>query len=58
MADKSTEEILRKYITSDDLTRFKWRILKYMCDMIGSTIHSLKRCYFTEPTLNSTSIRN
>jgi hypothetical protein len=34
MADETREEILRKYITAEDLTRFKWRILKYMCDMI------------------------
>jgi hypothetical protein len=31
--DGTPEDMYRKYINADDLTRFKWRILRYMCEL-------------------------
>ena len=33
MNEEAPEDMFRKYITTEDLFRFKWRILKYMCDV-------------------------
>ncbi|MBA3749419.1 MAG: hypothetical protein H0X03_00695 [Nitrosopumilus sp.] len=35
MSDEIIEELLRKFITTDDLFTMEWRILKYMCEMSG-----------------------
>ena len=33
MSEDTPEEMFRKYITTEDLFKFKWKILKYMCDV-------------------------
>ena len=33
MNEETPEEMFRKYITTEDLFKFKWRILKYMCEV-------------------------
>ena len=32
MVKETSKEMFRKYITPEDLFRFKWRILRYMCE--------------------------
>jgi hypothetical protein len=33
MSKDTPEEMFRKYITTEDLFKIKWKILKYMCDV-------------------------
>jgi hypothetical protein len=33
MNEETREEMFRKYITKEDLLKFQWRILKYMCEV-------------------------
>jgi hypothetical protein len=35
MNEDITEDLFAKHITTEDLCMFKWRILKYMCDVSG-----------------------
>lgn len=35
MGESTPEEMLKEHVTTEDLTKFKWRILKYMCGVIG-----------------------
>jgi hypothetical protein len=35
MSQDKPEEMFRKHITTEDLSSFKWRILKYMCSVSG-----------------------
>jgi len=35
MSGEIPEEMFRKHITTEDLSGFKWRILKYMCSVFG-----------------------
>jgi hypothetical protein len=58
MNEEAAEEMFRKYITTEDLFRFKWRILKYMCD-VSNIYNTFPEHYcFTELTLKLTSILN
>jgi hypothetical protein len=35
MNEKTHEEMFKELITTEDLSKFEWRILKYMCGVAG-----------------------
>jgi hypothetical protein len=35
MNEKTPERVFQEYITIDDLSKFQWEILKYMCSVAG-----------------------
>jgi hypothetical protein len=54
MNEKTPEKIFQEYITIEDLSKFQWEILKYMCSVAGVYDIFLKFYYFIEPILNPT----